>query len=389
MKTFFIVHQELEKEKGFLPPPHFRPTDKKPPRNKSLHKPPRVSIFIENKQRANELLKKYDLEFSTKNYEYIQEHGILIASDVGWELYEYDGYKYFYRNDHFETLLIKDSLKIADKTKYLIFLTILANITFILFYIFLLKKLQPLQRLKQNIVKFSKGDLNIDTSCNGKDEISEVSNEFNNAIKEIRNLTESRNLFLRNIMHELKTPITKGGLISDMMEDGKHQESLKRVFLRLQYLLQEFAKIEQLTSNNIKLHKKDYRVIDIIDEAIDILLIDKEQLEFNIQENIIVNVDYSLFALALKNLIDNGIKYGKSPVYIELQNKTLSIATKGEKLKKSFEEYLQAFNRDYETSAQSLGLGLYIINSILKLHQLKLEYKYENKQNVFFIEFNS
>lgn len=48
--------------------------------------------------------------------------------------------------------------------------------------------------------------------------------------KKIQTLQDSRKLFLRNIMHELKTPITKGKLITDLMEDTKNQERLKRIF---------------------------------------------------------------------------------------------------------------------------------------------------------------
>lgn len=186
----------------------------------------------------------------------LEKEADLIASDMDWKLFELDGYNYFYRNHHFEgELLIKDNLRVMKKTQYIILLTIIFNIMFIAFYIFLFKKLQPLHFLKRDINRFSKGSLDIDTSCSGKDEISEVSNEFNNAIKQIRTLTNSRNLFLRNIMHELKTPITKGLLISNMMDESKHKDSLKKVFFRLEYLLNEFAKIEKFTSKNITLKK--------------------------------------------------------------------------------------------------------------------------------------
>lgn len=373
MKTLHKIHDK--KRKG-MPPPHmFRPP------------PPPKPMFGFTKEQMNSKLKKYDLELSTLSYEFVKYEGSLIESQFDWELYEYEGYKYFYKENRFDSIFIKDNIQVRDKTKYLVALTILLNILFISFYIFLVKKLRPLSKLKENITRFSKGDMDIDTSCSGKDEISEVSNEFNNAISEIRELTHSRNLFLRNIMHELKTPITKGSLVSDMMVDGKHKDSLKRAFARLQYLLHEFAKIEQLTSKNIKLQKDNYRVVDILDQAIDILMIEREDIEFEINESLMVEVDFQLFALALKNLIDNGIKYGNSNVIVEIEKEYLAIKTKGEKLPKELSEYLRPFNRDYETSSQSLGLGLYIVQSILKIHSLTLKYKYENGQNIFYIEF--
>ena len=346
-------------------------------------KPPGIPPFI-NKNELNSELNRYDLEISTVSYDKIKNEGHRIGYEDEWELYEYNGFKYFYIDEKFREILIKDNIVNTDKTKYIVILTILLNIVFISFYIFLIKKLEPLQKLKKDIVQFSQGNLNIDTSSDGKDEISELSNEFNNAIKEIRQLTESRNLFLRNIMHELKTPITKGSLVSDMMADGKHKDSLKRAFARLQYLLHEFAKIEQLTSKNIKLKKDNYRVIDMIDQAIDILMLERDQIEFNFKENLIVNVDFQLFSLAIKNLIDNGMKYGKSKVIIDIDKNYLAIRTDGDKLPKDLDEYIKPFNRESQTS-QSLGLGLYIVQNILNVHNLELKYKYENNQNIFYI----
>ena len=394
MKTQMKVAKDLRdlyplKAKHFLPPPpkakefkdeHFKSEFPPPP-------PPPLLLSNLDKDTVNNELNKYDLELSTISYNLIKTEGKLLASEHNWELYEYKGFKYFYNEIPHDFILIKDILKLEDRTQYLILLTILVNITFILFYIYLIQKLRPLQQLRKNIMKFSEGDLSINTSCNGNDEISEVSNEFNNALNEIRQLNESRNLFLRNIMHELKTPITKGSLISDIMVQNKYQENLKRVFSRLEYLLHEFAKIEQLTSKNIELQKDNYRVIDIIDQAIDILFIEREKVTINVQENLIINVDFQLFSLALKNLIDNGIKYGKSTVVIDITKNTIFISTKGERLHKDFEEYLKPFNREYETSNKSLGLGLYIVNNILKAHDLSLEYKYEKNQNIFYINF--
>ena len=116
------------------------------------------------------------------------------------------------------------------------------------------------------MIKLSKGDFSISMKTNQKDEISQVSNEFDNAIKQLRQLRESRNLFLRNIMHELKTPITKGKLITDMYDDCERKFILIRVFQRLEYLLSEFAKIEELTSGKINLKKGDFIANRFIDE---------------------------------------------------------------------------------------------------------------------------
>ena len=69
---------------------------------------------------------------------------------------------------------------------------VVIDTTLLWFYYFLYKKLKPLIKLKDEINRFSDGDLDIDTSMEGEDEISQVSNEFNKAIENIRDLNSSR-----------------------------------------------------------------------------------------------------------------------------------------------------------------------------------------------------
>ena len=222
-----------------------------------------------------------------------------------------------------------------EKFKYF-WCLILFVIDFLLirFLLFLRKKLKPLFVLKENMILLSQGNFSISTKTTGKDEISQVANEFDNAIKQLRELRESRNLFLRNIMHELKTPITKGKLITDMYDECERKHILIRVFQRLEYLLSEFSKIEELTSGKINLQKDNYPAYDLIEQAFDILLLDDNKIEIFDNYNLFLNVDFELFSIALKNLIDNAISYntnGNPEIFIEkdfikIVNKTDSLA---------------------------------------------------------------
>jgi len=268
----------------------------------------------------------------------------------------------------------------------LIFFALLIDIFILAFYLYVIKRLQPLQKLKKKIIGFAQGELEVDTPQKGKDEIAEVSNEFNEAIAKIKDLQESRNLFLRNIMHELKTPIAKGKLISDLINDDKNQKRLQTIFARFEYLLNEFTKIEQVTSNAMILNKKRFRVVDIVDNAFDLLLIDSDQLDIEINDNLEIDADFELFSTALKNLIDNALKYSSKKTKIEkakiiVDKECISIVSYGEKLKNTHFE--TAFNRAFEDSSRGLGLGLYITHHIVKKHGFKLEYEHKEGCNMF------
>ncbi|WP_265735066.1 ArsS family sensor histidine kinase [Arcobacter lacus] len=286
----------------------------------------------------------------------------------------------------FEILLI-DELNEKDFKYFWLIVLFSIDILLLWFFIFIEKKLKPLISLKKDMKNLSNGNLQISTKIDGKDEISQVAKEFDNALKELKELRDSRNLFLRNIMHELKTPITKGKLITDIYEDSERKFILVRVFQRLEYLLSEFAKIEELTSGKITLDKRQYYVADLLEQAFDILLLDENVIEVNYLYELKIQADFELFSIALKNLIDNAIRYkiNEKPKIIINEN-SIQIINKGKELSKDIKEYFKPFNHDYETATSGLGLGLYISNNIMKIHKFELNYSYKDGYHNFFIK---
>lgn len=253
-------------------------------------------------------------------------------------------------------------------------------------YIYTIRKLKPLRRLKRQMDKFAKGDLSIGCKSDGEDEISQVSNSFHNAVEQIQKLNHSRQLFLRNIMHELKTPITKGRISAEMVDSSKQKERLINVFEKLEHLINEFASIERVTSGAGLHNVKPARLLDILDESIDLAMVPYKQVKLEVDESLIFNVDFRLFTTAIKNLIDNAIKYSidNFVIIVSSENK-LSFISKGSPLEKEFEHYLQPFTQE-RTTNKGFGLGLYIVDNIAKAHDIKFTYSHSNGLNKFNFE---
>ncbi|CAA6809909.1 MAG: two-component sensor histidine kinase [uncultured Sulfurovum sp.] len=335
-----------------------------------------------------------DQLYSLLNMEFVDEDEIesielkkILLEEKSLSIYEDEKYLYYVheerRHGHKKALRFENKQSERKEISSLL-LALLVNVLLFSFYFYIIKKLQPLQRLKQKIVRFSEGGLEVSLPQKGQDEISEVSNEFNNAISKIQSLQESRNLFLRNIMHELKTPISKGKLITDLMDDTKNQERLQRIFSRFEYLLGEFTKIEQVTSNALVVNKNRFRVVDILDNSFDILLIESSDVRLEINANLEIDVDYELMSIAFKNLIDNALKYGVDSVKIRIEKDAIVFESKGEALENS--SFEMAFNRAFEDSSKGLGLGLYITHHIVKRHGFELKYEYHKGLNSFKVD---
>jgi two-component system OmpR family sensor kinase len=253
-------------------------------------------------------------------------------------------------------------------------------------YIWTIKKIQPIKKIKREIDKFASGDLDIDCQMRTDDEIAEVANAFTHAVDEIKKLNNSRKLFLRNIMHELKTPITKGRITSEMVTEDRQKKRLISVFEKLEDLLNEFIAIEQITVDSSFIKKDIVDIEHIINEAIKNSMIDTNLIDVIYHNRYELKVDTKLISLAVKNLIDNGIKYStNSKVKVEIYKDSIIFSSKGKKMQHDISYYIEPFTQQSSLN-QGFGLGLYIVDSILKAHNMQLEYYYNKGVNHFIIK---
>lgn len=301
--------------------------------------------------------------------------------------------RYYLFIDNFESSVLLESQDYKNFNESLWVVFVIALLILLYMYISIFKSISPLKTLSSQIRKFAGGDLSIECKSGSNDEIGEVANEFDRAVKKIRDLINSRQLFLRTIMHELKTPIGKGRIVAEMLEDDIAKKRLVGVFGRLDLLIAEFSKIEQLTSQRYELTIKEYSLLHVIDQAIDLLMLDdqkrEEQVHVEGDFDFTVAVDFDLMALAIKNLMDNAMKHSlKHRVCVKSCGQTLIIANEGEPLKMAIEEYFQPFVSGSKACGSGLGLGLYIVKNIVEQHGLEVAYAYEEGQHLFSIDFS-
>ena len=292
---------------------------------------------------------------------------------------------YIYMKKKGEVVLIKDEdTSNSNSHIYIILVFAILFITIVLVYLITLRKLMPLKILKDKVKTL--GDENFDFECcntNAKDEVSQLAVEFKKSAEKLKSLKEARNIFIRNIMHELKTPITKGKFLTSLEQNEENNEKLKSVFNRLEALINEFASIEELISSSKNIEKKFYFLDDIIDNAKDILMVEDEKV-ITKYENKKLEVNFKLFSIAVKNLIDNAVKYSPNKeVIIKNEEDNIIFENIGKALEEPFERYFEPFFSNEDKSKDSFGLGLYIVHNILKANAYTLEYEHIDGINRF------
>ncbi|APW65962.1 hypothetical protein LPB137_08875 [Poseidonibacter parvus] len=334
-------------------------------------------------------MKSLPFEIVEKPKEVLENSNSIIMKRE-YDLLEYKDILYFHIKTPFTQVLFKDlNMYSFSNYSYIIFVFLL--LLLISLYIWLIRSLQPLKDLKTNITSFSQGNLSINCKSDKKDEIADVSNEFDKAVRKIELLLNSRQLFLRTIMHELKTPIAKGRIVSELIDDEKQKGRMVNIFKRLDFLINDFSKVEQVVSQNYKITKQIISLSLIFDDAFKSLLLENsnDKIFLNLEEEKKVKADLSLMSMVFKNLIDNALRYSSDgKVKIKQNENEIIFISKGVKLQKDINEYFKPFHNDVESKNHGMGLGLYIVKSILNMHNYEFEYEYIDDNNIFKIIIN-
>ena len=264
------------------------------------------------------------------------------------------------------------------------------NALLLLFFYIVFRKLLGLRRLKHAIHHFGNTKKLHKIPIESGDELGEIALEFNQAMEKIHLLKEARTLFLRNILHELKTPIMKGQILTNALSEVKQHPQLERIFERLETLLGEMVKIEKLSSDEWVLEKKEYRLVDVLDHAMDLLMSDTSRIHINLTEEApLIHIDFELLSTAIKNLLDNALKHSKEGIEVDITAQSITVCSYGNRISEERLDFSKAFNRSLEGSTVGLGLGLYIANAIIEKHGFYLEYLYIEQSNYFTIHFQS
>ncbi len=302
-------------------------------------------------------------------------------------IFELKGTYYIYIQKFGYNLMLKDtqSQNYDIAIALLFFAAILGMLLFV--YLSFVRKLAPLRRLDLQIRRFAQGDLQAHVDKLSDDEIGKIADSFNRAIDYINQLIASKNLFMRNMMHELKTPITKGRIVAQMVEEEENRAALIRAFERMNEIISELAQVEKVTSHIQQIAPKRVLLGRIVADAKRQLLLREEGEEHVVEEygDFMLEVDPQLFTTVIKNLIDNAIKFSPDhTVKIVAEEGEIDILSRGAPLSHPLEYYTEPFAQE-QKRASGFGLGLYIVKSILDAHDFGFTYRHANGYNIFAI----
>ena len=307
-------------------------------------------------------------------------------------------YLYFKSKTGTTNLLLQRISGINERQNVLLAAWMGLNVILILLYISIFRSIRPLKKLRDNIEEFKNGNIYVDLGgyASRKDEIGFLAKEFKEAVDNLKKTMNTRVWFIRNIAHELKTPITKGKIALELLkdEDGNKKRIFTDIFNRLEMLINELFAAEKIAAGSEILNMTACGLKDVIDRATELLFVKNDGVIDVISDNpnYTVKADCELLSIAIKNLLDNAVKFRtdeKSAVAVSIEKGVLSIINEGSKPSISEDAMFEPFSKDINSkNKDGFGLGLYITKQIIEKHGLKIIYEYTGDKNIFKIDLN-
>ncbi len=262
-----------------------------------------------------------------------------------------------------------------------IIISVLANIRFT----------RPLKRMSNsldNIIREYTSELPEETSFI---ELEDISDKFNEVIGKLHSIDESRQEFVSNVSHELKTPLTSMKVLADSLNGSEDVpiEMYKEFMLdigdeidRETKIINDLLSLVRMDKSGAQLNVTAVNINELIEHILKRLkpIAEKADIEvvYESFRPVVAEIDEVKFTLVITNLVENAIKYNNEGgwvhislnsdhqfFYIKVEDNGLGIPE--DSVEHIFDRFYRA-DKSHSREIGGTGLGLAITKSAIAMH---------------------
>lgn len=251
---------------------------------------------------------------------------------------------------------------------------------------------KPIAKITKLIEDLTDGFLEGEISVPDYTETELITNAFNRMLSKVKALDDSRQEFVSNVSHELKTPLTSMKVLADSLVGQENlPEELYQEFMR--DIVSEIDRENRIITDLLNLVKMDKKDKNLNVEGVNInawlesimkrlyplaarrgITMELERIRM-----ITAEIDEVKLTLAISNLIENAIKYnidgGEVTVKLDADHKYFYITVKDtgigipeDSIDHIFERFYRV-DKSHSTHIEGTGLGLAIVQNAVILHR--------------------
>lgn len=288
----------------------------------------------------------------------------------------------------------KDSENTGSFRQLLVlFLFFNAIFSFILSWFLSKAIMKPVNNVASRIDSVTKGLVENELAPDKYTETARIYDSFNAYANRMKTLDESRQEFVSNVSHELKTPLASMKVLADSINSMPDAPvDMYREFMgditgeidRENNIISDLLTLVKFDKTKAEINISQVRLNTLLEEIMKRLrpLADKASVELVLESfrPVTAEVDETKFSLAVSNLIENAIKYNNQDggfvhvslnadhqyFYIHVEDNGIGIPE--ESVDHIFERFYRA-DKSHSREIGGTGLGLSITESIIQMHK--------------------
>ena len=271
-------------------------------------------------------------------------------------------------------------------------------------YVYSKRMAKPLDKIAEASRSFARGDFSVRVPQNSDTsyEMGALIDSFNKMADSLENAEKRRTEFISNISHELRTPMTTISGFADGILDGtipkeeeeKYLRSIRDETRRLSRLVRSMLDASKMKS--MASDPKRRTTFDLTELVLQTLLsFETRATEKNLDvdpqfpdNRLMVRADKDAITQVIYNLLDNAVKFARPGscitvrLYIEDKKAFVSVKDEGETIPPDDLPYIfDRFHKSYRSRSldkDGVGLGLYLVKTILNSHDEDIAVKSED-----------
>lgn len=266
---------------------------------------------------------------------------------------------------------------------------------------------RPIKKISTAAKSFAHGNFAVRVPVKSQDEIGELTQAFNNMADTLEKSEELRASFIANVSHELRSPMTSIGGYVDGILDGvippenerKYLEIISSEVKRLSRLVSRMLNITRLQSEDLLSGATEY---DFCEQVRRVIIgfeqkIEEKNLNLDVNfsaDSIVVFANADAIFQAVYNLIENAMKFtqdgGTITIDVSSNHGKLWFSIKNYGIEIPEDELPHVFERFHKTDRSrgndksGLGLGLYIVKTIINQHKGNVGAQSSNGETEFY-----
>ena len=301
---------------------------------------------------------------------------------------------------------IQDSMDILEHRGNLMML-IISILVMVISFVVSKILVNPFSRVSKAIEELTDGYLDEEISVTDYTETEMITNVFNKLLKRMKVLDDSRQEFVANVSHELKTPMTSIKVLADSLA-GQENVPAELYQEFMQDITVEIDRENKIITDLLSLVKMDKKASDLniqkvnVNEMLESILkrlkpiADKKKVELVLESYrpVVAEVDEVKLSLAFSNLVENGIKYNVEDGWVHVTLNAdhkyfyVTVADSGigipeESIDKIFERFYRV-DKSHSREIGGTGLGLAITRNAIVMHRGAIKVKSEEHKGTAF-----